>query len=233
MTMLRAIAFSCAMGLLTVSPAQSATLVKNYDLAEGQLSATVAIDQFDAGLGTLGRIFLEVTSAARFRINSIFYDGSDAVAQVTAVSTAGLFAPGLIPKGSFERTGTSGPRFLGVIPGQSTSYSFAVPVFGGIVARRTIDSQPAIAAFVGNGSLDATVFSSSSLSCLDCGNYNISASNSHQVALKVTYEYTPTLVGVVPEPATWAMLIVGFGLVGRAVRRPPASLRKRLISARH
>ncbi len=34
----------------------------------------------------------------------------------------------------------------------------------------------------------------------------------------VTYTYTPT-VSSVPEPATWAMLIVGFGAVGAVARR--------------
>lgn len=33
---------------------------------------------------------------------------------------------------------------------------------------------------------------------------------------------TPPPGAVIPEPATWAMLIVGFGLVGSALRRRPA-----------
>jgi hypothetical protein len=34
--------------------------------------------------------------------------------------------------------------------------------------------------------------------------------------------FTSTLAAPVPEPATWAMMIAGFGLVGAAMRRRPA-----------
>ena len=33
-----------------------------------------------------------------------------------------------------------------------------------------------------------------------------------------------TLLGAVPEPATWAMMILGFGLIGTGLRRRPAQL---------
>jgi hypothetical protein len=35
----------------------------------------------------------------------------------------------------------------------------------------------------------------------------------------VVFEYTPNGTGVIPEPASWAMLIAGFGLVGASARR--------------
>lgn len=35
----------------------------------------------------------------------------------------------------------------------------------------------------------------------------------------VTYEGAPVAVGGVPEPATWAMMLGGFGLIGAATRR--------------
>jgi hypothetical protein len=35
----------------------------------------------------------------------------------------------------------------------------------------------------------------------------------------ITFTYTPSGVGAVPEPATWAMMIGGFGVVGGAMRR--------------
>ena len=38
--------------------------------------------------------------------------------------------------------------------------------------------------------------------------------------------FTPSLAGAVPEPANWALMIVGFGAVGaamRGARRKPAA----------
>ena len=43
---------------------------------------------------------------------------------------------------------------------------------------------------------------------------------------------TPPSVGVVPEPATWAMLILGMGLVGGAMRRRSAAVREARASLR-
>ena len=37
--------------------------------------------------------------------------------------------------------------------------------------------------------------------------------------LGLTVNFTPRVVGAVPKPATWALMIVGFGLTGVAVRR--------------
>ena len=41
----------------------------------------------------------------------------------------------------------------------------------------------------------------------------------------VTINYTPVdVAAAVPEPTTWAMMIMGFGLVGSAMRRRNAVL---------
>jgi hypothetical protein len=39
----------------------------------------------------------------------------------------------------------------------------------------------------------------------------------NNVGYQLTYEYTPT--GAIPEPATWAMMIGGFCLIGATLRR--------------
>ena len=41
------------------------------------------------------------------------------------------------------------------------------------------------------------------------------------VVVSATPEVPPTAVTPVPEPATWAMMIFGFALIGRALRRRP------------
>ncbi len=48
---------------------------------------------------------------------------------------------------------------------------------------------------------------------------NRSASSSTQIGSDFTLTYN---FAAVPEPASWAMLILGFGLIGGAMRRRPA-----------
>jgi hypothetical protein len=38
--------------------------------------------------------------------------------------------------------------------------------------------------------------------------------------------YTPGGTGMVPEPATWAMMLIGFGFLGAAMRRRPKLLQR-------
>jgi len=40
----------------------------------------------------------------------------------------------------------------------------------------------------------------------------------------LTYDYTPWAAFGVPEPATWAMMLLGFGAMGAAMRRRPAKV---------
>lgn len=52
------------------------------------------------------------------------------------------------------------------------------------------------------------------------GNIVANQNTTGDAYVKVTYTYDePTSTGAVPEPATWAMLIFGFGAVGLAARR--------------
>jgi phospholipase/lecithinase/hemolysin len=58
---------------------------------------------------------------------------------------------------------------------------------------------------------------------IDCSNYllfdGIHVTAGVQRAIAFEIEKVVGLRGVVPEPATWAMMIMGFGLVGSAMRR--------------
>lgn len=55
------------------------------------------------------------------------------------------------------------------------------------------------------------------LNNLGTGTWNDSPSQFGN-ALGYVVEWSPSALGVVPEPATWAMLILGFGLTGGAMR---------------
>lgn len=41
----------------------------------------------------------------------------------------------------------------------------------------------------------------------------------------VTIDLLPAAVGSVPEPATWSMMILGFGAIGVAMRRRKLTVR--------
>ena len=51
-------------------------------------------------------------------------------------------------------------------------------------------------------------------------NFNVLANSGYRYTTAQAYRaFAPTASPVVPEPATWAMMIAGFGLVGAAMRR--------------
>lgn len=72
-----------------------------------------------------------------------------------------------------------------------------------------------------------TGFDASTVS-IDGGSVTVNLSNlsfARDSSLQVKFDRgtTPPTTGAVPEPATWAMMILGFGLVGFAMRRRPSA----------
>jgi hypothetical protein len=86
--------------------------------------------------------------------------------------------------------------------------------------------------FTGNGSTQ----NSERLSFPFIGSFDPNANDTYRVTLTVTgldggsrslsaYAQVGTGAGAVPEPASWAMMLGGFGLVGGAMRRRKAAVR--------
>lgn len=50
-------------------------------------------------------------------------------------------------------------------------------------------------------------------------------------APKATLTFAPTVSGAVPEPATWGMMILGFGAIGFAMRRRRSTMRTTVVFA--
>jgi hypothetical protein len=84
------------------------------------------------------------------------------------------------------------------------------------------------------GNLDGPAGSGITTALLAPGNYLLTLSSPHglnagstlgaNAQLDIAWSIAPTGSGAVPEPASWAMLITGFGLVGGISRRRQAQL---------
>jgi hypothetical protein len=73
--------------------------------------------------------------------------------------------------------------------------------------------------FVSEGAISrSTIFRNQTLSSLGLytGQYVYTVPNDN---ITLNIARAPVVDGAVPEPATWAMMILGFGLVGGALRR--------------
>jgi hypothetical protein len=99
-------------------------------------------------------------------------------------------------------------------------------VFG--VASVTTDLGFGTAGFIGTGSIYPTLYTSGTpqgLRYYDRGALAEIATTQVTTYATVTYDYTsptpppPPPVGGVPEPASWALLVAGFGIVGGVARR--------------
>lgn len=110
------------------------------------------------------------------------------------------------------------------------------PKWNAVAFNGPIFSGAAIAGITGvsvNGSSTLAGFDNSRVSVLgqdlriDWGGLNYA----NGTTLNLDFTFVRDGTGAVPEPATWAMMIVGFGLVGAASRRrravPPAALNVR------
>jgi hypothetical protein len=75
-----------------------------------------------------------------------------------------------------------------------------------------------LGAFIGTGSL-AYNFVSTSLFSMIGFDGTLALNPLIGGSAQLTYDYTPNAAGAVPEPASWAMMMLGFGAIGGAMRR--------------
>jgi hypothetical protein len=151
--------------------------------------------------------------------------------RTAAGNQSGRAAPaGTAPGGVYQSVGAGGAstfNFAGYLPPSQVLTGFSV-YWGSVDNHNIVDFLRA------DGSLVSS-FTGGNLPRFD-GNQTLSATNRRitfamtdldritQIRFRATgtaFEYDTIAVqtGVVPEPASWAMLITGFGLIGSALRR--------------
>jgi hypothetical protein len=185
-------------------------------------SANAAVDiHFDGGLAT---------PAAGYTIVDTF-DTADGLTgsnfQIKVPPADGNGAP---PANSVP----SGTPYLSVLAGGSATYTFAAPVssfqfdWGSIDAYNTLTINGTSQAIIVPGSNFINPANGDQIAAGTNGRFTVTGT-AGELFTSVTFSSTGNsfevdnlaVGGAVPEPATWAMMMLGFGGLGFAMRRKP------------
>ena len=188
-------------------------------LATTAVSAEAATFVFEPGSGTI------------LPSESVVYDFDDAADDALVTGSNFSFLTGTSGDGALPAAG-DGSRYLSVLADGSASIAFAQPATGFSIDLGSIDSYNTLTLnFVGGGS---QVFTGTQLvanpngdqsSPNTNGRFRFTAGANEQIAGVTfasggnSFEVDRLAVAAIPEPATWAMMIGGFGLIGVASRR--------------
>ena len=192
--------FAVAVATLLAMPASAATLVYDYGTKPG----SQALDLFNPALGTLLSVKGEFNGSEIISFNTnlttptlVNYTGSG----FYSVYIGPLFF-------DFSATG-AGSVNVGVGPAQIT-------LSGGTSQTRSSPFELAI--FTGVGTILGSPTTDPANIMLSSGFVTEQSLVSKATSFKITYTYDPVLAPI-PEPASWAMMIVGFGAAGAVIRR--------------
>lgn len=218
---LRAIAFTAIAFSATAASAVSTTLVQTFNqpLSTTEWTAAPVFNFFNPTLGTLTGVTVTHSATA---ITSGSADQNAAQAQTFRLGVAGNVlisaasgVPASLAGSDLNLAFNFTQSYAGILPGNSV-------VFGGFTDAKSssftaLSSQ--FSEFTGPGTFGfnlETLFGNSVLG--GGGNINTSFSTSALGQVDVVYTYDAVAAGV-PEPSSWAMMIVGFGLAGVAMRK--------------
>jgi len=192
-------------GLASAQPAAAATMIVTGNWSN---IGSGSITQFDPTLGALNAITVEMDAT----VSRGYW----------LMSMGGPVSVDAALNGMLQ-TNIGSAGYSGAISSTTRSRdSFAVEGTGHGVTQIAADG---FAPFLGTGQLTIHATGSAPAS-LAFSNFSgmggwsePPAAASMQARFRVIYDYTLASVSAVPEPATWSMLIAGFGVVGIAVRR--------------
>ncbi len=210
-------------GLLAVSPAGAATIVQTRSLHD-----IFAFSAFDSSLGTLNSATVDASATLA---RGWYYrdDPSETTGQVSYVIDGIYnFWMNSGPVGSIAIAGADTLHLsltsfviFSVAPFETSatgtgSFGLNLATVSDVLPFFITGSDPY---FAGGPTPDTTVFSPFTTDIFRTSGCNqgagVISDDCQRGTITLTYDYTPS----VPEPTTWAMMIVGFGLVGFAMRR--------------
>lgn len=209
-----------AAALMTASAASAVvTIVQTLNFSSAVPgSSSQAFNQYNVAGSTLTAVTFSWTETISGPLTITSSSGNSRTLNAT------VSADSVLSSNAFNLTSTltgTTPNF--VLGGRGTSAATSVTATG----TNTI-TPASVTPFLGSG----TVIVLNSLNNLaltlnkvagGSGNAAITgATISSTGTLVVTYTGTDVVVGSVPEPGTWAMMITGFGLVGMGMRRARA-----------
>ena len=208
-----------AVAALAAGPALAATVIQNHTIAAGNAPTSTAFSfaQFDSSLGTLNSVTLSFN--AWVNTNGSLSNTSNG--EHTFVLSQNALAS--LTGGGFDLdaallSGTSNYKLIGnKKPGYTPA---AIGLNGAGSDSDTLSSG--MDAFIGAGEVDF-LFSRVANFSVNPGSGALNLTSSLWGDATLTYDYTAapisSPVGAVPEPATWAMLILGFFSLGSVLRR--------------
>jgi PEP-CTERM motif len=200
--------------LLSVSPAAATTIIQTGTITSAVPGTTpIVVQQFNGTLGTLTSITLLFDSNASASGSITNTSGASHTYNLTKSATATLSGNGFNIVESLLSGTTS---FSGVAKNATVNFG---PYTGAGSSSATLASS-FFAPFIGAGSTNLS-FVSSSLFSMTPNSGTLSVSPLIGGDYTLTYNYAAA-VAAVPEPGSWAMMLLGFGLIGFAARRRQA-----------
>lgn len=209
-----------ACGLLCLASAAGAETVSyTFGSAGYPRTGNFTIEGFDTSLGTLTQAVIDTSGSATFTLQSS--SGFAPTVQYNLQSSQGIYqASGTATYGGHGLSGSGTVSYTN--PGNN-DFTYRVTLTGS--GQRSFTTMGQLAQFL-NTDISAYFPTDAPSGTLRSGNtflaYTV-VSATAQASGTVTYTYTP-LRGAVPEPAGWAMMIGGLGIVGGTLRRRRAGV---------
>jgi hypothetical protein len=192
--------FAVALATTMATPASAATLVYDYGTKPG----SQALDLFNPALGTLLSVKGEFTGSEVISFNTNLT--APTLVNYTGKGFYSVYVGPLYF--DFQAMG-AGSVNVGSGPAQIT-------LSGGTSQTRTTPFE--LALFTGVGTIGAFPTTDPAMITLSSGLVTDQSLVAKLTSFKITYTYDP-VSSPVPEPASWAMMITGFGMAGAAIRR--------------